>query len=160
MTRINPNSGNFFTRIASTKIGQNIYKKMLNPKHDDFYNKTLPIIETTVASSFYVVSTQVQKNIDDKSKKAMQYQNIYSWLFSVLLAIPMNKSVTKLGKNIIKELKPECVKDVNKVINGISVGLPLAVVTCINRFALPVLFTPLSSKMRNRIDKKTGVTTK
>lgn len=140
---------NIFTKIAKSKYGQKIYKKMLDPKKDGFWNNTMPLIETSVASLCYIGATAVQPKIDDKSKKALQIQNVLSWVFSLLLSGALNRGVNKAGKGIIKYLKPELMEDGHKVINAIEVGLPILSVTLINRFALPTLFVPMSSKIRD-----------
>ena len=140
---------NIFTKIARSKYGQKIYKKMLDPKKDGFWNNTMPLIETSVASLCYIGATAVQPKIDDKSKKALQIQNVLSWVFSLLLSGALNRGVNKAGKGIIKHLKPELMEDGHKVINAIEVGLPILSVTLINRFALPTLFVPMSSKIRD-----------
>jgi hypothetical protein len=153
MAKVNP-IGNFFSRIAKSKLGQKIYKNILDPKKDTFWNNTMPLIETSVASLCYIGATAVQKNIDDKSKKAMQWQNVLSWAFSLVIAGSLNKGVTKVSKGIIKHLKPELMADAHKVTNGIQVGLPIAVVTLINRFILPTAFVPISSIIRDTVDKR------
>ena len=140
---------NIFTKIAKSKYGQKIYKKMLDPKKDGFWNNTMPLIETSVASACYIGATAIQPNIDDKSKKALQIQNVLSWVFSLLLSGALNRGVNKAGKGIIKHLKPELMEDGHKVVNAIEVGLPILSVTLINRFALPTLFVPMSSKIRD-----------
>lgn len=150
MTKVDTN---IFTRIARSKWGQRVYENILDPKKDKFWNNTMPLIETSVASCCYIGATAVQKNIDDKSKKAMQWQNVLSWGVSLLIAGALNRNVTKAGEGIIKHLNPDLIKDAHKVVNGLQVGLPIAVVTLINRFALPTLFVPLSSKIRDGIDK-------
>lgn len=149
MLKINP-----FTTIAKSKVGQRVYKKILDPSKDTFWNNTTPLLETTAASVCYIISTQVQKDIDDKSKKAMQWQNVLSWVFSIGISAKLNKSVTKFGEQLVKHLKPEIIPDSHKVINGIKVGLPIAVVTLINRFILPTVFVPVSSVIRDKLDHK------
>ena len=149
MLKINP-----FTTIAKSKVGQKIYQSVLDPSKDKFWNNTLPILETSASSICYIAATQVQKNIDDKSKKAMQWQNILSWVFSIGISAKLNKSVTKLGEQLVKHLKPEVIPDSHKVTNGIKVGLPIAVVTLINRFILPTVFVPISSVIRDKLDYK------
>ena len=71
--------GNIFTKIAKSETGQNIYRKVLDPKHDKFLDNTLPIIESGVISGFYIASTAMQKKIDDDSRKALQIQNLLSF---------------------------------------------------------------------------------
>ena len=153
--------GNVFTQIAKTPLAQSIYKKVLDPKNDNFLNNTLPIIESAVISSFYMISTAMQKKIDDDSRKAMQIQNVLSLLFSVGMAIPLNKKVGQLGSKIVKYLKPELMEDGHKVVDGIKVGLPILNSIVISRFVVAVGLVPLSSKIRefikgrskNRLDK-------
>ena len=140
---------NTFSKIAISKSGQKIFKKMLDPKNQDWYNKALPNIETTSATVAYIIATQVQKDIDRDSKFALQIQNVLSWVFSLALATPLNKGVQKFGENVIKHLKPDHIEDVTKCINGIRIGAPIAMVVCINRFLLPTLFVPISSKIRD-----------
>ena len=140
---------NIFTKIAKSKYGQKIYKKMLDPKKDGFWNNTMPLIETSVASLCYIGATAVQPKIDDKSKKALQIQNVLSWVASLVLSGALNRGVNNVGNGIIKHLKPELMNDGHKIINAIQVGLPILSVTLINRFLLPTLFVPMSSKIRD-----------
>lgn len=140
--------GNIFTKIAKSNLGQKIYKNVLDPKNDKFLDNTLPIIESAVVSSFYIASTAMQKKIDSDSKKAMQIQNVLSLLFSVGIAIPLNKRVGKFGDKVIQHLKPELMQDGHKVVDGIKVGLPILNSIVISRFIVAVGLVPLSSKIR------------
>lgn len=149
-----PKINNIFTSIAKSNLGQKVYKNMLDPKKDKFWNNTIPLVETTTASICYIGATAVQKNIDDKSKKALQWQNVLSWGVSMVLGSKLNKKASKMGEKIIGGLKPELVPDMKKVVNGLQVGLPIATVTLINRFALPTLFVPISSIIRDKLDFK------
>ena len=143
--------GNIFTAMAKTDVGQRIYKKVLDPKHDKFMNTQLPVIESVVISGFYIASTAMQKKIDKDSREALQWQNILSLLFSVGLAVPLNKKVAKFGDKIIKNLKPELMEDGHKVVDGIRVGLPILNSIVISRFLVAVGLVPLSSKIRETI---------
>lgn len=148
--------GNIFTKIAKSETGQKIYKEVLDPKHEKFLDNTLPIIESGVISGFYMASTAVQKKIDDDSRKALQIQNVLSLLFSVGLAIPLNKKVGKMGEKIVKNLKPEIMEDGHKVIDGVKVGLPILNSILISRFLVATALVPASSKIRDAVkrDKK------
>ena len=145
--------GNLFTTFAKSKIGQKFYKNIADPKHDKFMNVYLPICESAVVSSFYMISTAAQKKIDPESRQALQWQNILSLLFSVGLAIPLNRGVAKFGEKIVKNLKPELMEDGHKVIDGIRVGLPILSSIVISRFLVAVGLVPLSSKIRDSIKK-------
>lgn len=143
--------GNIFTAFAKSNVGQKFYKNIANPKYDKFMNVYLPICESAVVSSFYMISTAAQKKIDPESRQALQWQNILSLLFSVGLAIPLNKGVAKFGEKIVKNLKPELMEDGHKVIDGIRVGLPILNSIVISRFLVAVGLVPLSSKIRDSI---------
>ena len=145
--------GNIFTKIAKSKTGQKIYKEVLDPKHDKFLDNTLPIIESGVISGFYIASTAMQKKIDDDSRKALQIQNVLSLLFSVGLAIPLNKKVGKMGEKIVKNLKPELMEDGHKVVDGVKVGLPILNSILISRFLVATALVPASSKIRDAVKK-------
>ena len=146
--------GNIFTRIAQTKVAQKFYKKLLDPKNDKFLDNTLPIIESGVVSSFYIISTAMQKKIDEDSRKAMQIQNVLSLLFSVGMAIPLNRKVGEIGSKIIKHLKPSLMEDGHKVVDGIKVGLPILSSIVISRFIVAVGLVPLSSKIREAVKSR------
>ena len=145
--------GTIFTKFAKSKVGQKLYKEVLNPKHEKFLDNTLPIIESGVVSSFYMISTAMQKKIDDDSRKALQIQNVLSLLFSVGLAIPMNKKIGKIGDKIIKNLKPELMQDGHKVVDGIKVGLPIMNSILISRFLVATALVPASSVIRDSVKK-------
>lgn len=150
-----PSVSGWFAKIASSKNGQKIYNKMLNPKNDTFWDCTMPILETSVASIAYIVNTEVgAKKVDRKSKNALQIQNVLSWAVSVGIAIPMNKKINKFTKAVEKELKPELMHDFHKVRQGLSIIGPLTAVTVINRALLPAVLVPCSSFIRDKFSKK------
>ena len=151
--------GNIFTKIAKTEWAQKIYKRVLDPKNAKFLDSTLPVIESGVVSSFYIASTAMQKKIDDDSRKALQIQNVLSLLFSVGIAIPLNRKVGQIGENIIKYLKPELMKDGHKVVDGIKVGLPILNSIIISRFLVATALVPASSKIRDFVKKQHKVDT-
>ena len=151
--------GNIFTRIASGKGAQKFYERVLDPKHQKFLDNSLPIIESAVVSSFYIISTAMQKKIDDDSRRSLQIQNVLSMLFSVGIAVPLNKKVGKFGDNIVKYLKPELMADGHKVVDGIKVGLPILNSILISRFLVAVGLVPLSSKIRDKIKEKKSIDT-
>lgn len=144
---------NIFTKIANSKWGQKVYKKLLDPKAEGFWNRTMPVLETATISAFYIASTAMQKNIDRDSKTALQWQNVLSGVASVGLSIPMNRGVSKFADNVSKYLDPHLVKDVHKVTNGLRVGLPILTSLLVSRFLVAVALVPLSSKIRDTVKK-------
>ena len=145
--------GNIFTKIANTKWGKKFYKEILDPKHTKVLDTYLPVFESGLISSFYIVSTAVQPKIDKDSKTALQIQNILSFLASVGLSIPMNKGIAKFGDRIIKHLKPELMNDGHKVLDGIRVGLPLVNSLVVSRFLIATALVPISSIIREGVKK-------
>lgn len=146
--------GNIFTEIAKSNAGQKFYKKVLDPKYAGKIDRLLPVCETALISSFYIASTAMQSKIDKESKEAMQIQNILSLLFSVGLAIPLNKKVSQFGEKIIENLKPDLMPNAHKVMDGIRVGLPILNSLLISRFMVAVGLVPVSSKIRDLIHEK------
>ena len=144
---------NIFTKIANSKWGQKVYKKLLDPKHEGFWNRTMPILECATISGFYIASTAMQKNIDKDSKTALQWQNVLSGAASVGIAIPLNKGVSNFADNVSKYLDPKLIKDVHKVSNGLKVGLPILASLLVSRFLVAVALVPLSSKIRDTVKK-------
>lgn len=145
---------NIFTRFAKSNLGKKIYKNVLHPSREQFLNNHLPIIESAIVTGFYMFSTQVQKDIPKENKKSIQIQNVLSFLVSAGTAIPLNKQATKLGKGIIKHLKPELMKDGHKVVEAIEIGMPMLTTLLISRFLVAVGLVPLSTKIREVINNK------
>jgi hypothetical protein len=144
---------NIFTTFAKSSAGKKFYKNILTPSKDTFLNNHLPIIESAVVTAFYCTSTAVQKDIPPENRKSIQIQNVLSFIISAATAMPLNKMATKFGEQVIKSLKPEVIPDVHKCIDGIKVGLPMVTTLLISRFAVAVGLVPLSTVIRNKIDK-------
>ena len=145
---------NFFTRFAKSVLGEKTYKKVLDPSKEVFLNNHLPIIESAIVTGFYMLSTQVQKDIPKENKKSIQIQNVLSFLVSASTAIPLNKKATKIGEGVIKHLKPELMKDGHKVVEAIRIGMPMLTTLLISRFIVAVGLVPLSTKIREVINNK------
>ena len=61
----------------------------------------------------------------------------------------MNKKVTKFANELAPKVDRNIV-DIHKVEAGIRIFLPLAVVSCIMRLAIPVLTAQMSTMMEDR----------
>ena len=145
--------GNIFTRMTNTEWAKKFYKKVLDPKNQKALDTYLPVFESGLISSFYIFSTAVQPKIDKDSKTALQIQNVLSFLASVGLSIPMNKGVSKFGDKVISHLKPELMNDGHKVVNGIKVGLPIAMSLLVSRFLVATALVPISSVIREGVKR-------
>ena len=156
-----PSVSDLFAKMASSKTGQKIYKKLLDPKNDAFWDETLPVLESTVASTAYVINTELgAKDVDRKSKNAIQIQNVLSWVISVAISIPMNKKINKFTKAIEKQLKPELMEDFHKVSKGLAIAGPLLAVTVLNRALIPSILVPISSVIRDKHEQHKKLDTK
>lgn len=145
-----------FERIAKSKPGQKVYKWCADGNHDKFLNNTLPQIETIVSSGCYIVATAQQHNLNKDEKKLLQYQNVLSGVGGVVIGSALNRGVSKLGENVIKDLDPKKLdpKTIRKVSTGLRIMLPLAVTGILMRFAIPTLISSVSSKMMDKEREK------
>lgn len=145
-----------FTRIAKSNWGQKFYKGMCDPAKQGSYTRGLLTAETIVSTGCYMWATQRQKDIDDKSKLAMQIQHVTSCVASIGICTPINKKVQKVCEEVGKQLNPHIV-DVHKVRAGLGILGPLAVVTLMNRCLLPAILTPISSVIRDKLKQKESI---
>ena len=132
-----------------SKPVQNFYKKVCDPKHTDFFNEKLPLIETAFATACYVHSTNKRKEIPPEQRRVLQYQNILGGVAGIALGGYLNKKVTKFANKLAPKVDKNIV-DIHKVESGIRIFLPLAVVSCIMRLAIPVLTAQMSTMIEDR----------
>ena len=94
---------NFFTRFAKSVLGEKAYKKVLHPSKEVFLNNHLPIIESAIVTGFYMLSTQVQKDIPKENK---QSSKAYKILLPIekLFEIETKKSIRKQQHKTIYSL--------------------------------------------------------
>lgn len=145
--------GNVFTRIAESKVGEKFFKKLSNPENQASVTNALLTVDTLASTASYMYFTQKQDKIDKESKFAMQVQHVLSALLSVLICTPINKKVGVLAKEIGKRIDPKIV-DPHKVIAGIGILGPTAVISIMNRCTLPAILTPVSSVIRDHLKEK------
>lgn len=144
---------NIFTSIARSNLGQKFYKKMCDPKNQAKYTRNLLTAETITSTLCYMWATNNQKDIDNKSKMAMQIQHITSCLASIGICTPINKKVQQISSLACDKLNPKII-DVHKCKMGLNFLGPLAVVTLMNRCLLPAILTPISSIIRDKFSKE------
>lgn len=132
-----------------SKPVQNFYKKVCDPKHADFFNEKLPLIEIALATACYVHSTNRRKEIPPEQRRVLQYQNILGGVAGIALGGYLNKKVTKFANELAPKVDKNIV-DIHKVESGIRIFLPLAVVSCIMRLAIPVLTAQMSTMIEDR----------
>ena len=71
------------------------------------------------------------------------------------LANKVNSSIQKHQAGIIEALKRnKSLKNPEGLINGLKIAMPVIVITSIIRFLIPVISTPISSRITEYQDKK------
>lgn len=144
-------------KIATNKLVTKLIDKTQN--NPGFYkrlNNNLPIIETTVATTCYSGAIYLNKNIEQKRKPAMHYQNWICGISGILLGSALNKLIDKYKIEICKNLKGKNnILKLHNVIKGVQVAIPLIIFSTLLRFIMPVLSTPISThierfRLRNK----------
>ena len=137
-----------------TKPVQNFYKKACDPKNADFFNNTLPTLETLASTACYIVATEKQKDIPRPQKNILQWQNVLSCIGGMALGSYLNRKVTKVANELAPKID-KSICDVHKVEAGLKVGLPLATTAMVMRFLTPVVVAQASTMIEDyRREKK------
>ena len=134
---------------------QNFYKKACDPKHDAFFNNTLPTLESVASTLCYVVATKKQRDIPRDQKNVLQWQNVLSGVAGVAIGSVLNRKVTGFANKLIPLINKEHIEDVHKVIAGTKVVLPLIATALLMRLVLPVIVAQTSTMIEDyRRNKK------
>lgn len=135
---------------------QKFSKKIANNDklYDKMNNVILPIGETTVATGMYSYFIEKNKDIEKERKPALQYQNIICGVAGATLANGVNKKIQKHQTQIIESLKKKKnIQNPEGLINGLKIAMPVIVFTSIIRFLIPVISTPISSRINEYKEK-------
>lgn len=123
--------------------------------YDKMNNVILPIGETTIATGMYALFIEKNKDIERERKPALQYQNLICGVAGATLANGVNKNIQKHQVRIIEELKKnKSIKNPEGLINGLKIAMPLVIFTSIIRFLIPVISTPISSRIHEMQENK------
>lgn len=141
------------SKIAKSKPGVKLYKWASSEKGQKWLYESLPTLETAMATCCYIYATERQ-DLSRREKNVLQWQNILPAVVGIAAGTYLNKKVFNFGENIIKNLKPELVKDVHKVMGGIRVATPIATTALLMRFALPVTTAFISGEIEERRAQK------
>lgn len=128
---------------------QNFYKKVCDPKHDAFFNNTLPTLETAVSTAFYCFATEKQKDIPREQKNVLQWQNVLSGVAGMAIGSVANRKVTKFANKLVPLIDKEHVEDVHKVVAGTKVVLPLIATALLMRLVMPVVVAQASTMIED-----------
>ena len=132
-----------------SKTMQKFYKKACDPKHDAFFNNTLPTLETVASTLCYIVSTEKQNGIPREQKNVLQWQNVLSGVAGVAIGSVANRKVTKFANKLVPLIDKEHVEDVHKVVAGIKVVLPLTATALLMRLVMPVVVAQASTMIED-----------
>lgn len=146
--KVNP-IGNFLKNIYESKPVQGFFKKAADPKHAEFFNNTLPTMETLVSTACYMYSTEKQKDIPREQKNVLQWQNVLGCVGGMTLGSFLNRKVTKLANELAPKIDKK-IMDVHKVEAGLKVGLPLVATALVMRLLVPVATAQLSSDIEEK----------
>lgn len=146
------------TKVATSNIGQRFYKVVVNPKHESFFNNTLPTIESIMCGGIYVWSTHKQKNIPPDQKRILQWTNVLNTVAGVTIGTIANRAVSKFGNAVIPYIDEKNIPKAHKVITGLKIALPLAATCIIMRYALstitPLIGSVIEDKRKKKLDVK------
>ena len=145
-----------------SKTMQKFYKKACDPKHDAFFNNTLPTLETAVSTAFYCFATEKQKDIPREQKNVLQWQNVLSGVAGMAIGSVANRKVTKFANKLVPLIDKEHVEDVHKVVAGTKVVLPLIATALLMRLVMPVVVAQASTMIEDhrRAKKKQKIDVK
>lgn len=132
-----------------SKTMQNFYKKACDPKHDAFFNNTLPTLETVASTLCYIVSTEKQDGIPREQKNVLQWQNVLSGVAGIAIGSVANRKVTKFANKLVPLIDKEHVEDVHKVVAGTKVVLPLIATALLMRLVMPVVVAQASTMIED-----------
>ena len=145
---------NALSKIALSKTGQKMYSYLCDPKNQKFLSIATPAVETAVATSFYTVATQLQKNLDDRRKHMLHVQNIGAGIAGLTVSSWLNKGIYNCVEKIVPQLSPEIGKNLHKVSGGLRVGLPILTCCVFTRCLFPALIAAFSGKVEEHRHKK------
>ena len=132
-----------------SKTMQKFYKKACDPKHDAFFNNTLPTLESVASTLCYIVSTEKQNGIPREQKNVLQWQNVLSGVAGVAIGSVLNRKVTGFANKLIPLINKEHIEDVHKVIAGTKVVLPLIATALLMRLVMPVVVAQASTMIED-----------
>lgn len=132
-----------------SKTMQKFYKKACDPKHDTFFNNTLPTLESVASTICYVVATEKTGDIPREQKNVLQWQNVLGGVAGVAIGSVLNRKVTGFANKLIPLINKEHIEDVHKVITGTKVVLPLITTALLMRLVMPVIVAQASTMIED-----------
>ena len=134
-------------KIAKSKVIQSLVNKTKDPVFYKKFNNNLPILETSVATICYSASIQQNKTIEQERKPALHYQNWIAGACGIILGSSINRFINKHKDRLCVELESKNIPKIHNVIKGVQIAMPIVIFSFLLRFIIPVLSTPISTKI-------------
>lgn len=145
-------------KIASNKYIQNFIKKTSDKKFYDSFNRNIPIVETAICGLCYCGAIYSNKKLNKDRKPALYYQTVLGCLCGMSVSKYIDNKIIKFKENVCLELKNKNnIKNIEKVINGFRIAIPLLTVATITRFAIPTMIVPISTKIAEIKNKNNNI---
>lgn len=132
------------TKIGLNKNFQNFILKTKDKKFLDKMNRNLPIYEALLATSFYIVANETNKNIPKERKTSLNWQTIIGGVTGVTIAKGLDSWANKHKNKICLELEKLNIKNSKKIISGTRIAVPLIITSFTTRYLMSTLSVPLS----------------
>ena len=140
--------------FAESKLGTKLYKWAASEKGRRFCDTTLPTLESVVAGTLYVISTEAQKNLDRREKNVLQWQNVLSSLAGITIGSYLNKKACDFGEKVIEHLDPAKVPSPHKINGAVRVMGGIFMTALTMRFLMPVVTAYVSGEIEERRSKR------
>ena len=131
-----------------SKPVQKFYRKVCDPKHADFFNNTLPTIETGVSTLLYCWATAKQKDIPSEQRAVLQWQNVLGGIAGIIVGSALNRKVSKFANKLAPKIDKKVV-DIHKLKTGILVGAPTIMTGILMRCIMPTVVAQASTMIED-----------
>ena len=141
--------------MGNSNLGQRFYTWAAKPGSDKILNRTLPQIETVIATGFHVLAT-ARQDIDKDRKNLLQIQNVGTGLAGLTLGTALSMGIGKFGEKVIDNLDPQKIppEKLNQIRAGMRIGIPTTTMCFCMRFLLPSVVALFSGKVMDKVRDK------
>ena len=144
---------NALSKMANSTVGTSFYKWSPGKKEEKLLCIGLPLVETAIATTSRVISTEKQK-LSRREKNVLQAGHIVPAVVGITTGAFLNKKVFDLSESIGKCLDPNKVKDLDKVKGAIRVATPIFTTALLLRLILPTLTAFVTGEIEENKAKK------
>ena len=141
------------SKVANSDIGTSFYKWSTGKKEEKLLCIGLPLVETAIATTSRVISTEKQK-LSRREKNVLQAGHIVPAVIGITAGAFLNKKVFDISENIGNYLDPNKVKDLDKIKGAIRVATPIFTTALLLRLVLPTLTAFITGEIEEKKAKK------